>query len=303
MAYNAFILALDLVFLLAKFWLNTIIAIFKTIRGIEERDVSNDTVLITGTGHGIGKELALQYSALGSTVVCWDINEQLNQETVKLIKSRGGKAYGYTVDVTSREKVLEVGSKVLEDIGDISILVNNAGIMPQHEILKHSEAEVRKMYEINVFAHYWLFQAFLPKMMKKNEGHIVALSSIAGVVGLNNLVPYCGSKFAVRGSMESLAEELRAHSDGKSKIKFTTVCPYMVDTGLCKKVKIRFENFLRLLKPSEVAAAIISAQRRGIEELTVPRYMYYLNLYLRLFPTEASCHVRDFFDSGVESDM
>lgn len=58
------------------------------------------------------------------------------------------------------------------------------------------------------------------------------------------------------------------------QIKFTTVCPYMVDTGLCKKVKIRFENFLRLLKPSEVAAAIISAQRRGIEELTVPRKIF-----------------------------
>lgn len=96
MAYNAFILVLDLVFLLAKFWLNTIIVIFKNIRGIEERDVTNDTLLITGTGHGIGKELALQYSALGSTVVCWDINEELNQETVKLIKSRGGKAHGYT---------------------------------------------------------------------------------------------------------------------------------------------------------------------------------------------------------------
>lgn len=50
----------------------------------------------------------------------------------------------------------------------------------------------------------------------------------------------------------------------------------MVDTGLCKKVKIRFENFLRLLKPSEVAAAIVSAQRRGIEELTVPRKFFFV---------------------------
>lgn len=61
------------------------------------------------------------------------------------------------------------------------------------------------------------------------------------------------------------------NSDLTPQIKFTTVYPYMVDTGLCKKVKIRFENFLRLLKPSMVAAAIISAQRKGIDELTVPR--------------------------------
>lgn len=90
--------------------------------------------------------------------------------------------------------------------------------MPQHEILKHTESEVRKIYDINAIAHCWTFQAFLPKMIEKNEGHIVALSSIAGIVGLNNLVPYCGSKFAVRGTMESLGEELRNHSNGKSKV-------------------------------------------------------------------------------------
>lgn len=91
--------------------------------------------------------------------------------------------------------------------------------MPQHEMLKHSEGEIRKMYEINTIAHYWMFQAFLPKMMEKNEGHIVAMSSIAGIVGLNNLVPYCGSKFAVRGTMEAMAEELRSHSLGTSKVR------------------------------------------------------------------------------------
>jgi all-trans-retinol dehydrogenase (NAD+) len=302
MLYNALIIALDLAFLWVKFWLYTLREAFEAIQGTE-RDVSDDIVLITGTGHGIGKELALQYSALGATVVCWDINEQLNQETIKLIKSRGGKAHGYTVDVTNREKVLETGNLVISDIGDVTILVNNAGIMPQHEILKHSEKEIRMIFEINTLSHYWMFQAFLPRMIENNRGHIVALSSIAGLVGLNNLVPYCGSKFAVRGCMESLFEELRNHSNGTSKIKFTTVYPYMVDTGLCKKVKIRFENFLRLLKPSDVAGAIVSAQRRGIMELTVPRYMYFLNSFLRVFPYSASSLVRDFFDSGVESDM
>lgn len=66
------------------------------MRGTPERDVSSDVVLITGTGHGIGKELALQYSALGATIVCWDINEAMNVETIKMIKSNGGKAHGYT---------------------------------------------------------------------------------------------------------------------------------------------------------------------------------------------------------------
>lgn len=95
MLYNALIIALDLAFLWIKFWFYTLREAFEAIQGTE-RDVSDDIVLITGTGHGIGKELALQYSALGATVVCWDINEQMNQETVKLIKARGGRAHGYT---------------------------------------------------------------------------------------------------------------------------------------------------------------------------------------------------------------
>lgn len=226
------------------------------------------------------------------------------------------------MDVTNREKVLETASRVLTEVGDVTVLVNNAGIMPQHSILKHTEGEIRKCFEINTIAHCWMFQAFLPRMIEKNHGHIVALSSIAGLIGFNNLVPYCGSKFAVRGMMEALMEEMRQITNGKSQIKFTTVCPYMVDTGLssflnkinikiiysnflglCKNVRIRFHNFLGLLKPSFVAKSIISAQRRGLLEFTVPRYLYYLNSFLRLFPYEASIYVRDFFDSAIESDI
>lgn len=105
--------------------------------------------------------------------------------------------------------VIETGSKVLSEIGDVTILVQNAGIMPQCLMLSHSEQIIRKMYDINVLAHHWLYEAFLPKMMEKNRGHIVALSSIAGIIGFENIVPYCGSKFAVKGTVESLREELR----------------------------------------------------------------------------------------------
>lgn len=85
--------------------------------------------------------------------------------------------------------------------------------MPQRLMLSHSADVIKKMYEINVLSHHWMFEAFLPKMMEKNCGHIVALSSIAGLIGFENIVPYCGAKFAVRGTMESLREELR--KDGR----------------------------------------------------------------------------------------
>lgn len=122
-----------------------------------------------------------------------------------------------------------------------------------------------------------MLQAFLPDMIKNNHGHIVALSSCAGLFGLKYLVPYCASKFAVRGIMEALFFELRYISKNTSNIKFTTIYPYMVDTGLCKKPIIRFKDYMPMLTPKEVAETIITSQKRGILETTIPRY--YLPLH------------------------
>lgn len=117
-------------------------------------------------------------------------------------------------------------------------------------------------------------------MYELERGHIVALSSIAGVVGLTNLVPYCASKFAVRGMMEALHTEL-GDTRPNAKIGLTTVCPYMVDTGLCKNPKIRFPGLLGLLKPTYVAEQIVLAHRKNIIELTLPGYLMHLNNALR----------------------
>ena len=92
--------------------------------------------------------------------------------------------------------------------------------MPQHGLLQHTEEEIRRVFDINVLAHFWIFQAFLPKMIENNNGHIVAISSMAGLLGFQNLVPYCSSKFAIRGTHEGLYEELRADTNGKSKVNF-----------------------------------------------------------------------------------
>lgn len=93
--FNVLYGLVELVVVILKFWFAAFESIYLLFTR-EARDVSGDIVLITGAGHGMGKELSVQYSALGATVVCWDINEQLNLETVNLIKSKGRKAFGYT---------------------------------------------------------------------------------------------------------------------------------------------------------------------------------------------------------------
>jgi len=302
-AYNGALILADVLLLILKILYYICESVYKFFVPPEEKSVVGEIVLITGTGHGIGKELALRYASLGATVVCWDVNQEANEETVNEIKKTGvTTVHAYQCDVSNREHVFNVAERVKKEVGDVTILVNNAGIMPCHAFLDHTADEIRRIFDINVLAHFWMLQAFLPSMIEKNHGHIVALSSLAGIGGIPNLVPYCASKFAVRGLMESISEELRISSKGKSLIKFTTIYPYMVDTGLCKKPKVKFPNALPLVSPGQAASQIIHTQRRNYREKSVPPYFLSLNAITRLFPDEAIYCLVDFFDSGVEAD-
>ncbi|ALC48624.1 CG2254 [Drosophila busckii] len=299
--YNIVLLIVDIVMLVIKFWLSIIEEAIKLFTTRPEANVSGQFVLITGAGHGMGKEMALQYAALGAKVICWDVNEQTNNQTVKQIKQAGGSAFGYVCNVVKREDIMELATRMRKDHGFINIIVNNAGIMPCHPLLEHTEQETRLMYDINVLAHYWIIQAFLPDMIERNEGSIVALSSCAGLFGLPNLVPYCGTKFAVRGFMAALAEELR-QKNPHSNIKLTTIYPYMIDTGLCKNPRYRFPNLFKLVSPQVAAASIIEAQRQGLEEAAIPRHYIGVEKIGRIIPKKAMRLVNDFLDTGVDTD-
>uniref|UniRef100_A0A336KJD4 Short-chain dehydrogenase/reductase 3 n=1 Tax=Culicoides sonorensis TaxID=179676 RepID=A0A336KJD4_CULSO len=294
---------MECVVFLLTFNYEILAAIYRLIIPPELKDLRGEIVLITGTGHGIGKELAYLYNANGCKVICVDINEKNNAQTVKELNAlRPDTAFHYKCDVSDRDAVLELAKKVKADVGDVTVLVNNAGIMPTHPIERHTPDEIRNTLNINVLAHLWMLEAFLPSMYAKKRGHIVALASIAGVVGLTNLVPYCATKFAVRGLMEALQVEIRELRPD-CDINCTTVCPFMVKTGLCKKPKVRFPNLLDLLEPQEVAKQIILAHRKNLRELTLPRYLMYLNYLLRPFPYKCALAFKDFMDSGVESDL
>ncbi|XP_059616296.1 epidermal retinol dehydrogenase 2-like isoform X1 [Phlebotomus argentipes] len=295
--YSVFTLIADIIGLLLKFTLEVIYSFMKLFVKTELKDVSGEVVLITGAGHGIGRELAIQYTDLGCEVVCLDINEAGNAETVEMANAlRQGRAYAFTCDVTDRDQVLAVANRIRVQVGHVSVIVNNAGIMPSRPLWEQQHQEIRKVFDVNVMAHFWIFEAFLPHMIEKNRGHLVSISSVVGLIGAANLVPYCASKFAVRGMMEALFEELREH---KIPIKLTIVYPYMVDTGLCKSPKMRFPKAMALLTPKAAAASIIEAHRQGLLEATIPRYIGYLNRFFRNYPVNCQLMVKDFFDSGV----
>lgn len=93
--YNVVLILVDILVFFAKATYNIVMSLVHLVTPPEAEDVSQDIVLITGAGHGMGKCLALQYAALGTTVVCMDINEKTNLETVAEVKQLGGKAFGF----------------------------------------------------------------------------------------------------------------------------------------------------------------------------------------------------------------
>ncbi|XP_026280018.1 estradiol 17-beta-dehydrogenase 11 isoform X1 [Frankliniella occidentalis] len=300
--YSALVLLLDILVLTVRCFVSIFQSTFQLIVPPREKSVSGETVLITGTGHGMGRELAVKFAALGANLVLVDINERGNAETARLVAELTSKKPppAYRCDVSRREDVLALAAKVRAEVGEVTVLVNNAGIMPTHPLLKHTPEEIKKIFDINVLAHFWMLEAFLPSMIQKNHGHVVALSSMAGTMGLSNLVPYCASKFAVRGLMEAISEELR--EDARNiNVKFTTICPFMVDTGLCEKPRIKFPSILSMLGPSEAADEIITAMRRNYHEVSIPRSLLNINNVCRVFPVKV-CHlIKDFLDSGVDA--
>ncbi|XP_066966662.1 estradiol 17-beta-dehydrogenase 11-like [Macrobrachium rosenbergii] len=263
------------------------------------KSVTGETVLITGTGHGIGRELALQFARLGAKVICLDVNEKNNKATVADICREGGTAWGYKCDVSQREEVNAVCRKIQEEIGLVTILVNNAGIMPCKAFMKHTPEEIEKLFSINVFAHFWMIREWLPLFVAAGKGHIVAVSSIAGLMATSNLVPYCSSKYAVKGLMDGLSEELR-YAGRHPNIRFTCIHPFVVDTGLAQKPRIRFPYFNPITTTSECAGKIIEGVRREEDIVCIPSKDYYGHKLMNLVPISVRKAFLDFMDTGVD---
>ena len=113
-------------------------------------------MFLTGAGSGLGRLMALKFARLGATVVCVDINETSNDETVQKIKSEGFKAYGYKCDCSSREDIYRVAEFVKKQVGDVTMLINNAGIVSGKKFLETEDWMIQKSMDINTMAHFWV---------------------------------------------------------------------------------------------------------------------------------------------------
>ncbi|XP_072047945.1 estradiol 17-beta-dehydrogenase 11-like isoform X3 [Amphiura filiformis] len=202
------------------------------------KDVTGRIILITGAGHGFGRMMAHRFAKLGAKLVLWDVNKEGNEQTAREAKEFGATVFTYTVDCSKREDIYETGEKVKKDVGQVYMLINNAGVLAGRTLLELTDEQIQRTMDVNVMAHFWTLRSFLPAMLDSNEGHLVCICSVAGKVGGHRLTDYTAAKHATLGLHDSIQQEIRVVYK-KTGIKTTLVYPYFTNTGIIHEPGMR----------------------------------------------------------------
>ena len=124
---------------------------------LPHKDVSGEVVLVTGAASGIGRLMAIEFAKRKATVVLWDLNKDGARAVAEEIEGATGReAFAYRCDVTKRDEVYEIADAVRTDVGDVTILVNNAGIVTGKKFMDCPDALIQKTFEVNAISHFWV---------------------------------------------------------------------------------------------------------------------------------------------------
>ena len=252
--------------------------------------IKGSNVLITGGASGIGKimgRMALEKGA--RNLIIWDINiaaiEAVKQEFKEL-----GNVYGYRVDVSSNDTVVNTYKRVVEDCGEVDILINCAGIVTSNKTFdKMSADEITRTININTIAPMFVAHAMLPGMLRRNRGHICNITSAGGMLSNPKMSVYAASKWGATGWSDSVRIELQ---EMKSKVRITTVAPYYINTGMFDGVK---SPIIPILKPEYVSRKVLRAIEKNKNFAGIPFGFHFIRFWQAFLPTR----VFDFFFGKV----
>ncbi|XP_062843672.1 retinol dehydrogenase 10-B [Trichomycterus rosablanca] len=300
-------IVLELVLVCYKVLYSVLLAAGRWLVKAREKSVHGRLCVITGAGSGLGRLFALQFAHRGASLVLWDINRSANEETADMVReiyrkmspcTGSGdsiqevpvfqpKVYTYVCDVSNRESVYATAELVRRDVGDVTFLVNNAGVVSGRHLLECPDELIERTMMVNCHAHFWTTKAFLPRMLELNHGHIVTVASSLGLFSTAGVEDYCASKFGAIGFHESLSHELKAAE--KDGIKMTLVCPFLVDTGMFEGCQIRKE-IAPLFPPLKAEYCVERAMRAILTDqpmVCMPRAMYVVTFMKTILPFEA----------------
>jgi 3-oxoacyl-[acyl-carrier protein] reductase len=209
--------------------------------------------LVTGAGKGIGRAIAIALANEGIHVGLVARTEKDLQAVAAEIRSTGVNTAIATADVSDIHSVNNAVEKIQKELGDIDILINNAGTGTFGKFLELEPAQWENQVKVNLFGVYYTTRAVLPQMIKRETGDIVNVSSTAGLRGNAGTSAYSASKFGVMGLTESLMQEVRKHN-----IRVTALAPSTVVTEMAKSANLINNNEDRMMQPEDFAELIIA---------------------------------------------
>jgi len=223
-------------------------------------------VIITGASKGMGKAIAEKFASKGYNLFLCSRSEEELVECKKELESKYNiEIYYYPADLSIKSEAIEFGKWILGKAQSIDILINNAGQFIPGSIYNEEDGTLEKMIAINLYAAYHLTRTILPAMMKRQQGHIFNISSIAALKAYSNGGAYSISKFAIAGLSKNLREEMKPYN-----IKVTTVYPGAVYTASWFDSGI---DSNRIMEVNDISDMIYSASRLSpqacVEEIVI----------------------------------
>jgi len=221
--------------------------------------LANQVALITGGARGIGREMARVFAREGAETALFDINPEPLEQTAKELRALGRRAEGLVVDVTDGKQVDEGVAKVLDKLGRIDILINNAGITKDGLLVRMDEAQWDRVLTINLKGTFLCTRAVAKQMLKQRRGRIVSIASIVGIIGNPGQANYAASKAGIIGMTKAVAKELAGRGITCNAIAPGFIKTEMTDT-LPEEAKQRLMNAIpmgMLGDPTDVAQAAL----------------------------------------------
>lgn len=225
--------------------------------------IEGTVAIVTGGGSGIGRATAIRFAEEGASVVVGDIVEEGGEETVQLIEDADGSALFVKTDVSRSEDIQALVNTTIDAYGKLDFAFNNAGIEGTTALSSdQTEEDWQRVIDINLKGVWYGMKFEIPRMLENGGGAIVNTSSVAGLVGFNELSPYVASKHGVAGLTKTAALEYSAQG-----VRVNAVSPGVIDTPMVARTfeddpdmleqLIASEPIGRLGEPEEIASAVV----------------------------------------------
>jgi NAD(P)-dependent dehydrogenase (short-subunit alcohol dehydrogenase family) len=171
-----------------------------------------DVVVVTGAGGGFGRAFCKRFARAGARIAAWDFNRQAGEETVAQVKTAGGEARFFPVDLSETAQIAAAVEQTLAAYGAPYLIINNASIYPRANVIDMKVEDWERTLKVNITAPFLIVRAFGPHMLKQKRGVVINIASGRAVEGAPKGANYAASKAAILSLTKSLAMEWAPHN-------------------------------------------------------------------------------------------